>query len=51
MAFKGGVQKWMQGTSIYIKFTESYSYSWFFSGGSVVKNPPANMGDVGSTPG
>ena len=51
MAFKGGFQKRMQGTSIYIKFTESYSYNWFFSGASVVKNPHANMWDVGSTPG
>jgi len=24
--------------------------SWGFSGGSVVKNPPANAGDSGSTP-
>ena len=25
--------------------------SWDFLGGSVVKNPPANAGDVGSIPG
>ena len=27
------------------------SLSWGFPGGSVVKNPPANAGDVGSIPG
>ena len=26
-------------------------YYWGFSGGSVVKNPPANAGDAGAIPG
>ena len=28
-----------------------YLLNWGFPGGSVVKNPPANAGDVGSSPG
>ena len=29
----------------------SRSKEWGFSGGTVVKNPPANAGDTGSSPG
>ena len=29
----------------------SKTYMWGFPGGAVVKNPPANAGDTGSSPG
>ena len=29
---------------------EHYGYKWGFPGGSVVKNPPANAGDMGLIP-
>ena len=32
-----------------IIFQSSYTHTWGFSGGSVVKNPPANVGDTGDT--
>ena len=31
--------------------TDSTTISWDFPGGTVVKNPPANIGDTGSIPG
>ena len=33
---------------VVLSFKES---SWGFPGGAVVKNPPANAGDTGSSPG
>ena len=32
-------------------FIDSTIMTWDFPGGSVLKNPPANAGDVGSVPG
>ena len=35
----------------FLGFGASYSGPWGFPGGSVVKNPLANAGDMGSIPG
>ena len=36
---------------IFLIFTKFSSFSKGFPGGAVVKNPPANAGDTGSSPG
>ena len=33
------------------KYFKQRSISWGFSGGAVVKDPPASAGDTGSSPG
>ena len=33
------------------KYVKNKGSSWDFPGGAVVKNPPANAGDTGSSPG
>ena len=39
-----GVVKWVKGI-------KKYKFLGDFAGGTVVKNPPANAGDTGSSPG
>ena len=34
-----------------LRMYNTKSEPWDFSGGAVVKNPPANAGDMGSSPG
>ena len=41
----------MIGASYRYRFRYKYRYRWGFLDGSVVKNPPANVGDMGLLPG
>ena len=34
-----------------IRIKSNKKYRWDFPGGTVLKNPPANAGDMGSSPG
>ena len=34
-----------------VMVVQQCEYTWDFPGGIVVKNPPANVGDMGSSPG
>ena len=38
-------------TGFLSKYLHLSKFSWYFPGGTVVKNPPANAGDTGSIPG
>ena len=39
------------GISKFLKYYIFFKSTWDFPGGTVVKNPPANVGDTGSIPG
>ena len=46
-----GRGKSWQGTGLELEFSRLMKYKQHFPGGAVVKNLPANAGDMGSSPG
>ena len=45
----GMMKKWWSWMMVMV--VQQCEYTWDFPGGIVVKNPPANVGDMGSSPG
>ena len=48
---QGGTHKYLQLRAKQLHFSYKKPYLRDFPGGTVVKNPPANAGDTGSSPG